>query len=208
MKYFVISVLLIAVFGVVESTVKCPRSTFGTELECAFECCTSFEGRDHGYYCCGIEEKQLLERGHHTVDGVPRSDRFVAYGSTFQIDYTMLIIGLIVSILISILLSFFCCLLCNGCWLHRRRNPQQYESVHNDNGWYPICCGFGIPMGTVVFSTHPPQYREESEMYGGSSMSSLPSSKQRVRFNPDGTPRGVLKNGHEGGHQQSQYYRD
>lgn len=27
-----------------------------------------------------------------------------------------------------------------------------------------------------------------------------------VRFNPDGTPRGVLKNGHEGG--QPQYYRD
>ncbi|VDL75019.1 unnamed protein product [Nippostrongylus brasiliensis] len=57
--------------------------------------------------------------------------------------------------------------------------------------------GFGIPMGTVVFSTHPPQYRDESEMYHGSSTSSLPSSKQRVRFNPDGTPRGVLKNGHD-----------
>ncbi|ETN68783.1 hypothetical protein NECAME_15639 [Necator americanus] len=52
-------------------------------------------------------------------------------------------------------------------------------------------------MGTVVFSTHPPQYRDDSEMYHGSSTSSLPSSKQRVRFNPDGTPRGVLKNGHE-----------
>ena len=51
----------------------------------------------------------------------------------------MLIIGLIVSIVLSILLSFFCCLLCNGCWLHRRRNPHMYESV-NENGWYPICC--------------------------------------------------------------------
>ncbi|EFP06039.1 hypothetical protein CRE_04923 [Caenorhabditis remanei] len=210
MKYLVVPFLLLGVLGVVESKVKCPRSTFGVELECAFECCTSFEGRDQGYYCCGIEEKQQLERGGHHLamdGGVPRSDRFVAYGNTFQVDYTMLVIGLIVSILISILLSFFCCLLCNGCWLHRRRNPQQYESVHRDNGWYPICCGFGIPMGTVVFSTHPPQYREDSEMYGGSSMSSLPSSKQRVRFNPDGTPRGVLKNGHEGG-QPQQYYRD
>uniref|UniRef100_A0A8R1DQ37 Vesicular, overexpressed in cancer, prosurvival protein 1 n=1 Tax=Caenorhabditis japonica TaxID=281687 RepID=A0A8R1DQ37_CAEJA len=198
--------------GVVNATVKCPKSVFGTELECAFECCTSFEGPNQGYYCCGLEEKRLTERhgGGHGVEA-GRAERFVAYGSTFQVDYTMLVIGLIVSILVSILLSFFCCLLCNGCWLHRRRNPQQYESVH-DNGWYPICCGFGIPMGTIVFSSHPPQYREDSEMYGGSSMSSLPSSKQRVRFNPDGTPRGVLKNGHEGGghgnQQPQQYYRD
>ncbi|CAI2353426.1 unnamed protein product [Caenorhabditis sp. 36 PRJEB53466] len=204
MNYLLIPILVLSTFYSVESKVRCPKSPFGTELECAFECCTSFEGPNQGYYCCGIEEKQLLERdGANGIDH--RAERFVAYGNTFQVDYTMLVIGLIVSIIISILLSFFCCLLCNGCWLHRRRNPQQYESVH-DNGWYPICCGFGIPMGTVVFSTHPPQYREESEMYTGSSMSSLPSSKQRVRFNPDGTPRGVLKNGHEGG--QPQYYRD
>ncbi|KIH63670.1 hypothetical protein ANCDUO_06027 [Ancylostoma duodenale] len=37
-------------------------------------------------------------------------------------------------------------------------------------------------MGTVVFSTHPPQYRDDSEMYHGSSTSSLPSSKQRLSF--------------------------
>ncbi|CAD6196082.1 unnamed protein product [Caenorhabditis auriculariae] len=176
-----------------QAKVTCPRGPFGTQLECAFECCTSFEGDDHGYYCCGLEEKQQMDRGGDKS----RAERFISYGSTFQIDYTMLVIGLIISIVLSILLSFFCCLLCNGCWLHRRRNPQMYESV-NDNGWYPICCGFGIPMGTVVFSTHPPHYREDSEMYHGSSTSSLPSSKQRVRFNPDGTPRGVLKNnGHE-----------
>ncbi|KAK6043555.1 hypothetical protein COOONC_18940, partial [Cooperia oncophora] len=54
-----------------------------------------------------------------------------------KIDYTLLIIGLIVSIILSILLSFFCCLLCNGCWLHRRRNPHLYETV-NESGWYPI----------------------------------------------------------------------
>jgi hypothetical protein len=46
----------------------------------------------------------------------------------------------------------------------------------------------------VVFSTHPPQFREDGEMYHGSSSSSLPS-RNRVRFNDDGTPRGVLKNG-------------
>nr|CAD2190826.1 unnamed protein product [Meloidogyne enterolobii] len=74
------------------------------------------------------------------------------------IDYTLLVLGLIISIILSVLLSFFCCLLCNGCWLHRRRNPHMYENV-NDDGFYPICCGFGIPMGTVVFSTHPPQFR-------------------------------------------------
>uniref|UniRef100_A0A915ML10 Uncharacterized protein n=1 Tax=Meloidogyne javanica TaxID=6303 RepID=A0A915ML10_MELJA len=73
----------------------------------------------------------------------------------------------------------------------QRRNPHMYENV-NDDGFYPICCGFGIPMGTVVFSTHPPQFRGD-EMYGGSSLSG--ASRGRVRFNEDGTPRGVLKNG-------------
>ncbi|CAI5453652.1 unnamed protein product [Caenorhabditis angaria] len=206
-----ISVIFLATFfSTALATVRCPRGPFGTELQCAFECCQSLEGENHGYYCCGLEEKTLVDRNGVDAKNPPRADRFVAYSGNLQVDYTMLVIGLIVSIIISILLSFFCCLLCNGCWLHRRRNPQQYESVHDQSGWYPICCGFGIPMGTVVFSTHPPQYREESEMYGGSSMSSLPSSKQRVRFNPDGTPRGVLKNGHEGQHPPPPqgYYRD
>ncbi|CAI4222532.1 unnamed protein product [Auanema sp. JU1783] len=184
-------VTLWALCQLTEAVVQCPANSFGHRLECAFECCQSFEGDDQGHYCCGHEEKNLQERGAER-----RSERFVAYGNTFQVDYTLLVIGLIVSIILSILCSFFCCLLCNGCWLHRRRNPQMYESV-NERGWYPICCGFGIPLGTVVFSTHPPHYREDSEMYHGSSTSSLPSSKQRVRFNPDGTPRGVLKNGHD-----------
>nr|CDJ85652.1 Hypothetical protein CBG04571 [Haemonchus contortus] len=174
----------------VTAKVSCPATSKGHVLECAYACCPSFEGADQGYYCCGPDEVQRADSGH------TRAERFIAYGSTFQIDYTLLIIGLIVSIVLSILLSFFCCLLCNGCWLHRRRNPHLYETV-NESGWYPICCGFGIPMGTVVFSTHPPHYRDDSEMYHGSSTSSLPSSKQRVRFNPDGTPRGVLKNGHD-----------
>ncbi|VDM64314.1 unnamed protein product [Angiostrongylus costaricensis] len=110
-----------------------------------------------------------------------------------KIDYTLLIIGLIASVVLSVLLSFICCLLCNGCWLHRRRNPQLYESVH-ESGWYPLCCGFGIPMGTVVFSTHPPQYRDDSEMYNSSSMSSLPSSKQRyVCYRKDSSSSRFLK---------------
>ncbi|KJH53618.1 hypothetical protein DICVIV_00046 [Dictyocaulus viviparus] len=174
-----------------EIEVSCPASSKGYVLECAYGCCPSFEGADQGYYCCGPEEQSMSDSGQSN-----RAERFVAYGGTFQIDYTLLVLGLIFSIVLSIILSFFCCLLCNGCWLHRRRNPQMYESVH-DSGIYPLCCGFGIPMGTVVFSTHPPQYRDESEMYHGSSTSSIPSSKQRVRFNPDGTPRGVLKGGNE-----------
>uniref|UniRef100_A0A0K0D161 CX domain-containing protein n=1 Tax=Angiostrongylus cantonensis TaxID=6313 RepID=A0A0K0D161_ANGCA len=153
--------------------VKCPPSSRGSVLECAYKCCPSFEGADQGYYCCGPEDQSVFDNDRYN-----RAERFVAYGTTFQIDYTLLIIGLIVSVVLSVLLSFFCCLLCNGCWLHRRRNPQLYESVH-ESGWYPLCCGFGIPMGTVVFSTHPPQYRDDSEMYHSSSMSSLPSSKQR-----------------------------
>lgn len=52
--------------------------------------------------------------------------------------------------------------------------------------------GFGIPMGTIVFSTHPPQFRDDSELYAGSSASSY-GNRSRVRFNDDGTPRGVLK---------------
>uniref|UniRef100_A0A1I8AV14 Protein shisa-4 n=1 Tax=Steinernema glaseri TaxID=37863 RepID=A0A1I8AV14_9BILA len=172
---------------------KCPPNPSGLVLQCAFECCESLEGPNQGYYCCGADEKHLIDEA-----GVShgRAERFVAYGTTLQVDYTMLVIGLILSIVISILLSFFCCLLCNGCWLHRRRNPQMYESV-NESGFYPICCGFGIPMGTVVFSTHPPQFRDDN-IYHGSSTSSLPSSRNRVRFNEDGTPKGVLKNGHQG----------
>ena len=53
-------------------------------------------------------------------------------------------------------------------------------------------------MGTVVFSTHPPQFRDEGDMYHGSSTSSLPSGRSRVRFNEDGTLKGVLKNNGSG----------
>ncbi|VDK47298.1 unnamed protein product [Cylicostephanus goldi] len=115
--------------------VRCPAFSNGYVLECAHACCPSFEGADQGYYCCGPDDVRRIENGVEKT----RAERFVAYGSTFQIDYTLLVIGLIVSILLSILLSFFCCLLCNGCWLHRRRNPQMYESVH-ESGWYPLCC--------------------------------------------------------------------
>jgi len=72
----------------------------------------------------------------------------------------------------------------------------RYETV-NDSGWYPLCCGFGIPLGTVVFSTHPPQFANNpnADAYYNGSSASLPSSRNRVRFNEDGTPKGVLKNG-------------
>ncbi|GMT11353.1 hypothetical protein PFISCL1PPCAC_2650, partial [Pristionchus fissidentatus] len=180
---------------VVEAGVECPAGPNGHHLTCAFECCKSLEGDGHGYYCCGVEEHRLIREGVNGEHG--RAERFVAYGSTFQVDYTMLILGLLISIVLSILLSFFCCLLCNGCWLHRRRNPQMYESV-NDSGFYPICCGFGIPMGTVVFSSHPPQYRGDQSEYQMSNSST--SSTNRVRFNPDGTPRGVLKNNGDHGY--------
>uniref|UniRef100_A0A0R3RLP9 Uncharacterized protein n=1 Tax=Elaeophora elaphi TaxID=1147741 RepID=A0A0R3RLP9_9BILA len=123
-------------------TVKCPPNKRGEELT--------------------KEDNQIV---HEVISDQHRPQRFIAYGSTFQIDYTLLIIGLIISVILSVLCSFFCCLLCNGCWLHRRRNPQLYESV-NESGFYPLCCGFGIPMGTIVFSTHPPQFRDESELYG------------------------------------------
>ncbi|CAJ0939596.1 unnamed protein product, partial [Mesorhabditis belari] len=183
---------LVILLGFVYSEEICPAGPNGRELRCARACCESLEGpgSEQGFYCCDTPLREVHTQNHG------RPERFFAgtTGTSFQIDYTLLLIGLIVSIVLSVLLSFFCCLLCNGCWLHRRRNPHMYETV-NDSGFYPICCGFGIPMGTVVFSTHPPQYREENEMYHGSSTSSLPSSKQRVRFNPDGTPRGVLKNG-------------
>uniref|UniRef100_A0A0M3HZ98 Uncharacterized protein n=1 Tax=Ascaris lumbricoides TaxID=6252 RepID=A0A0M3HZ98_ASCLU len=180
-----------------EAKVECPPNQNGFRLTCAFKCCKSIGAHYEDYFCCGLEDKTVVGDSVEvfTEEGSnpSRSERFIAYGTTYQIDYTMLVIGLIVSIVLSILCSFFCCLLCNGCWLHRRRNPQLYESV-NDTGFYPLCCGFGIPMGTVVFSTHPPQYRDDG-LYHGSSTSSLPSSRNRVRFNEDGTPKGVLKNG-------------
>ncbi|VDP11400.1 unnamed protein product [Onchocerca flexuosa] len=172
------------------AAVKCPPNERGETLTCAFACCkNNINNLDfQNYFCCELEDNQFVRE---TTSRTNRPQRFIAYGSNFQIDYTLLIIGLIVSIILSILCSFFCCLLCNGCWLHRRRNPQLYESV-SDGGFYPLCCGFGIPMGTIVFSTHPPQFRDESELYGGSSASSY-SNRGRVRFNEDGTPRGVLK---------------
>uniref|UniRef100_A0A915C4T6 CX domain-containing protein n=1 Tax=Parascaris univalens TaxID=6257 RepID=A0A915C4T6_PARUN len=202
-----------------EAKVECPPNQNGFRLTCAFKCCKSIGAHYEAnfdrirclmvegggkyrllvkdYFCCGLEDKTVVGDSVEVLteegSNPSRSERFIAYGTTYQIDYTMLVIGLIVSIVLSILCSFFCCLLCNGCWLHRRRNPQLYESV-NDTGFYPLCCGFGIPMGTVVFSTHPPQYRDDG-LYHGSSTSSLPSSRNRVRFNEDGTPKGVLKNG-------------
>nr|CAD2200197.1 unnamed protein product [Meloidogyne enterolobii] len=172
-------------FGIAKGDIHCPKMPSGVDLYCATACCISNEGIGHGYYCC--------DSPNGIKSPTTRVERFVAAYTpgTFQIDYTLLVLGLIISIILSVLLSFFCCLLCNGCWLHRRRNPHMYENV-NDDGFYPICCGFGIPMGTVVFSTHPPQFRGD-EMYGGSSLSG--ASRGRVRFNEDGTPRGVLKNG-------------
>ncbi|KAH7725727.1 Protein F43D2.6 [Aphelenchoides avenae] len=169
----------------------CPRGPSGAQITCAFKCCESLEGANHGYYCCDPDDRKVVREGAEQS----RPERFVAYGSTFQVDYSLLLIGLILSVIISVILSLLCCLLCNGCWLHRRRNPHMYETV-NDSGWYPICCGFGIPLGTVVFSTHPPQFRDDGIYH--SSTSSVPvssSGQSRVRFNEDGTPKGVLKNG-------------
>uniref|UniRef100_A0AC34RL78 Uncharacterized protein n=1 Tax=Panagrolaimus sp. JU765 TaxID=591449 RepID=A0AC34RL78_9BILA len=173
----------------------CPVNPSGIRLRCGFKCCESLEGDGdkQGYYCCGINNEPVDAVGEYS-----RAERLMVTGTTFQVDYTLLVIGIIVSIVVSIILSLLCCLLCNGCWLHRRRNPERYESV-NDSGFYPICCGFGIPLGTVVFSTHPPQFNPETGQYA-SSTSSLPSSRNRVRFNEDGTPRGVLKNTNHDGH--------
>ncbi|KAK6108827.1 hypothetical protein QQG55_33540 [Brugia pahangi] len=184
-----IAIVFFVLTTVCYATVKCPPNKRGEVLTCAIACCKSLDVTFEDYFCCGLEDNEIVVRD--TTSGHDRSQRFIAYGSIFQIDYTLLIIGLIISIILSVLCSLFCCLLCNGCWLHRRRNPQLYESV-NDTGFYPLCCGFGIPMGTIVFSTHPPQFRDESELYGGSSASSY-ANRSRVRFNDDGTPRGVLK---------------
>ncbi|EFO26007.1 hypothetical protein LOAG_02479 [Loa loa] len=170
------------------ATVNCPPNKQGEVLACELACCEILNATFEDYLCCELEDDQIVR---NTISKHNRPQRFIAYGSNFQIDYTLLIIGLIISIILSVLCSFFCCLLCNGCWLHRRRNPQLYESV-NDTGFYPLCCGFGIPMGTIVFSTHPPQFRDESELYTGSSASSF-GNRGRVRFNDDGTPRTVLK---------------
>ncbi|KAI3411861.1 hypothetical protein GPALN_001923 [Globodera pallida] len=179
----------------------CPTLTAGVELRCAKACCRSLEGDNQGYFCCDSDNVNVVEPAVLTTDTDrhQRAERFAAVyapGGGFQIDWSLFIIGLIVSILLSVLLSFFCCLLCNGCWLHRRRNPHMYENVgdRGDDGFYHICCGFGIPVGTVVFSTHPPQFSEG--VYGPpSSLSS--ASRNRVRFNEDGTPKGVLKNGEQ-----------
>lgn len=132
-------------FGIVKGDVLCPKMPSGVDLYCASACCISNEGIGHGYHCCQLDSPNVIKSTNTRVE------RLVAAYTpgTFQIDYTLLVLGLIISIVLSVLLSFFCCLLCNGCWLHRRRNPHMYENV-NDDGFYPICCGFGIPMGTGI----------------------------------------------------------
>uniref|UniRef100_A0A0N5B687 CX domain-containing protein n=1 Tax=Strongyloides papillosus TaxID=174720 RepID=A0A0N5B687_STREA len=195
---FVISTILFTMLVVtIKASVECPPGPNGRKLTCAFECCPSFEGEDHGYYCCGGDDKNSLTRGFFSSQSSdqPHSDKFVmAYGNGFQIDYTLVIVGLIISVILSVLLSLLCCFLCNSCWLRRRRSGTDYNGHVQEEGFIPICCGFGIPTGTLVFSTHPPQVNPPDNIYGGSSMTSLPSSRNRVRFNNDGTPRGVLKN--------------
>ncbi|KAI1719228.1 hypothetical protein Ddc_08431 [Ditylenchus destructor] len=194
----IIFVLILAVFiGCrVDAVQICPASPTSVELTCSVACCKNLNGPDQDYYCCGDDNQLNGDQNSDKDVHRTRAERYAAYQTAFQVDYTLLVIGLIISIIVSILLSFLCCLLCNGCWLHRRRNPERYETV-NDSGFYPICCGFGIPLGTVVFSTHPPQFNNDG-IYGGSSNTSLPSSRNRVRFNEDGSPmpmKGVLKNG-------------
>ncbi|KIH51639.1 hypothetical protein ANCDUO_18272, partial [Ancylostoma duodenale] len=61
--------------------VKCPPFSNGHVLECAFECCPSFEGADQGYYCCGPEERALIDNG--VEHG--RAERFVAYGRSITL---------------------------------------------------------------------------------------------------------------------------
>lgn len=56
-------------------------------------------------------------------------------------------------------------------------------------------------MGTIVLSTNPPQFHQGQDPYNNGTYitsDSSTSSRGRVRFNEDGTPRGVLKNGHNG----------
>ncbi|KAL3090748.1 hypothetical protein niasHT_022076 [Heterodera trifolii] len=177
----------------------CPTLSSGVELRCARACCRSLEGENQGYFCCEPDNVNVVESSGQIADfgQHKREERFAAVyapGGGFQVDWSLFIIGLILSILLSILLSFFCCLLCNGCWLHRRRNPHMYENVgeRGEDGFYHICCGFGIPTGTVVFSTHPPQF-SDGVYAPPSSLSS--ASRSRVRFNEGAAPKGVLKNG-------------
>lgn len=50
-------------------------------------------------------------------------------------------------------------------------------------------------MGTIVLSTNPPRFQHHPAE--GPYSDSSAASQSRVRFNEDGTPRGVLKNGHQ-----------
>ncbi|KAF7629266.1 hypothetical protein Mgra_00009217, partial [Meloidogyne graminicola] len=167
--------LLIYFFNTARSDVLCPKMPSGVELYCANACCVSNEGISHGYYCCQLDSPNVLK----SIEPVIRAESLVATYTpgTFQlvfsdyfldilflsfprIDYTLLVLGLIISIVLSVLLSFFA-------------------------AYFVTAAGF-----SVVFSTHPPQFRSD-EMYGGSSISGASrGGASRVRFNEDGTPRG------------------
>ncbi|KAI6190127.1 hypothetical protein M3Y97_00083300 [Aphelenchoides bicaudatus] len=183
--------LLLALVPFVNAAVTCPRLPSGETITCAFECCESFGGKAQGYFCCGMDDKRISTQSDANR---PRSERFVAYSNGFQVDYSLLILGIVISIILSILLSLLCCFLCNSCWL-RRRDDREYGHV-DDSGFYPICCNFllagsaSIPTGTIVLSSQRPQFHNGDGIYNGSSA----SSHRGVRFNEDGQPRGVLKN--------------
>ncbi|KAI6223082.1 hypothetical protein M3Y99_01465300 [Aphelenchoides fujianensis] len=131
-----------------------------------------------------------------------RAERFVAYSNGFQVDYSLLILGIIISIVLSILLSLLCCFLCNSCWLQRRRGGGPHDYRHDpyeqsvNSGFYPLCCGFGVPFPTIVFSNQPPRFEHtDGDLYGGSASTYTSRSNNRVRFDEHGQPRSVLKNG-------------
>jgi len=161
---------------VVFAVLNYPAYIFGdvcpNDVKCQGRCCVN---QQNDYYCCPNDQNYPDEHDRVYLVGL----------SSWWKDYWGVIIGcLIASIVISVILSVLCCLFCNGCWWHKRRN----------NGVY----GGGFPLGgAFIYTPYPPPW------YDDSSCSSDRTGRQhRVHFDDDlssssktyEAPKSALKN--------------
>lgn len=63
-----------------------PNPQTHVQLTCGWNCCESLEGPNHGYYCCGPEDKEggkvvgtKVDLGRSDVDSKARPERYAAY---------------------------------------------------------------------------------------------------------------------------------
>jgi len=94
-----VSAILVAMLGLqliaaASAAMICPtHPQTRVQLTCGWNCCESLEGPNHGYYCCGPDDKEGgkvvgtkvdLNRGSSDVDSKARPERYATYTTAFQ----------------------------------------------------------------------------------------------------------------------------